>query len=81
MDGRRGAYAVLVKYRCRYCRMPLGVLADEARLGFAALTPEERADIITYDSDGEITVRLVCDYCRQALEAHPELWLAPNPLQ
>ncbi|HZG55804.1 anti-sigma-F factor Fin family protein [Paenibacillus sp.] len=74
-----------IRYVCKHCRMPLGEISGEgvteARLGFHFLTPEERNDIITYDSNGGVTVKLVCDYCREALESHPELSLVSSPLQ
>jgi hypothetical protein len=74
-----------VKYVCRHCRAPQGEIRSEAvselQLGFHFLTPEERRDIITYDSNGDITVKVVCEYCNEALQSHPELTLAPNPLQ
>lgn len=66
-----------INYVCRYCKTPLGQLYDTAfdweRLGFHTLTPEERKDIITYDRDGNMTVRVICDYCKEAVEQHPEL--------
>jgi hypothetical protein len=73
-----------VKYYCRYCSTALGEINDpdvsEMQLGFHFLTPEERRDIITY-SQHDVNVKLVCEYCREALEAHPELSLVGNPLQ
>jgi hypothetical protein len=54
---------------------------DERLLGFHFLTPEERKDIISYNYNGDVTVHVICDYCKEALEAHPELSLGPNPLQ
>lgn len=66
-----------IHYVCRYCKTPLGQLdqiaVSEQQLGFHALTPEEREDIITQDVFGNMTVRVICDYCKQAVEAHPEL--------
>ena len=74
-----------IKYVCRHCGMNLGVIErddiSEMDLGFHFLTPAERKDIITYNHDGDVVVRLSCDYCREALEANPELWLVPNALQ
>lgn len=75
-----------VHYQCKHCNMPLGEIADssavsEFQLGFHFLTPEERNDIITYNSNGDVTVKLVCDYCNEALRNHPELSLISNPLQ
>lgn len=66
-----------INYVCRYCKTPLGqlndVLLSEEQLGFHALTAEEREDIMTYDNFGNMTVRVICDYCQQAVEEHPEL--------
>ncbi|RCX14894.1 uncharacterized protein DUF2757 [Fontibacillus phaseoli] len=74
-----------INYVCRHCRTPIGRIEDpyvsEAQLGFHFLTPEERQDIIAYDSNGETTVKVTCDYCREALEHNPELTLLTNPLQ
>lgn len=74
-----------VNYICKHCRTPLGSLESagltEWQLGFHSLTPEERSDIIAYDLHGNVTVRVVCDYCREALDANPELLLVDSPLQ
>lgn len=74
-----------VNYICRHCKTPIGTInkpeITEHELGFHFLTPEERSDIIAYGLDGEITVKVICDYCREALDANPELALVVNPLQ
>lgn len=74
-----------VKYYCRHCGTKVGEIVDETvsehALGFHQLTPDERAEMISYQSGGEITVKVVCDYCKSALDTHPELSLLPNPLQ
>jgi hypothetical protein len=74
-----------VKYVCRHCNSTIGQLSSggltEYQLGFHFLTPEERSDIIAYSQNGDVTVKVTCDYCKQALEAHPELMLVANPLQ
>jgi len=74
-----------VKYVCRHCQSLIGEIQDENvseyQLGFHFLTPEERKDIIAYNSEGEVTVRVTCDYCRQTLDSYPELSLQVNPLQ
>lgn len=74
-----------VKYVCRHCRTTIGELIvdriDEAELGFHVLTPEERRDIISYNPEGDTTVKIVCEYCKQALDTHPELSLLASPLQ
>jgi hypothetical protein len=74
-----------VNYVCRHCKASLGSLtgaaASEAQLGFHFLTPEERSDIIAYNQNGDLTVKVVCDYCSEAIEANPELLLVASPLQ
>jgi hypothetical protein len=74
-----------VNYICRHCRTPIGTIdsdrVSEAVLGFHFLTPEERSDIIAYNPNGDVTVKVICDYCREALETNPELTLVTNPLQ
>jgi hypothetical protein len=74
-----------VKYICRHCLTFVGEInagsISEQQLGFHFLTPEERRDIISYNMDGDVTVKVVCDYCREALEANPELSLLVSPLQ
>lgn len=74
-----------VKYICRHCQTSIGEIhqgeVNEYQLGFHFLTPEERRDIISYNPNGDVTVKVVCDYCKEALEANPELSLLANPLQ
>lgn len=74
-----------VKYVCRHCHTQIGhILRDdlnEFQLGFHFLTPEERSDIISYNPNGEVLVKVVCEFCKEALDAHPELMLQANPLQ
>jgi hypothetical protein len=74
-----------IKYICPHCQSKVGQIDNdevtEYQLGFHFLTPDERRDIIAYSQNGDVTVKVTCDYCRQALEAHPELSLVANPLQ
>ncbi|MDR0270136.1 anti-sigma-F factor Fin family protein [Paenibacillus sp.] len=74
-----------INYICRHCRTKLGSLdsaqVTDMQLGFHSLTPAERRDIIAYDLSGDVTVKVICDYCKEALEYHPELNLVTNPLQ
>jgi hypothetical protein len=74
-----------IKYICRHCQSVLGIIdsamVTESQLGLHSLTPAERRDIIAYDLSGEMTVRVTCDYCNEALSNHPELSLLSNPLQ
>jgi hypothetical protein len=73
-------------YYCRHCQHQIGALPDthvhDVRTGLHSLTPEEAADIISYNSIQNSTyVKTVCEHCQEALEANPELNLLSNPLQ
>ncbi|TDF91593.1 anti-sigma-F factor Fin family protein [Paenibacillus piri] len=74
-----------VKYICRHCQTLIGELeqqhVSEELLGFHFLTPEERRDIISYNPSGDVTVKVICDYCKEALDSNPELSLLTSPLQ
>lgn len=74
-----------VNYICKHCKSSIGSIegssVTEQQLGFHSLTPEERSDIIAYDSSGNVTVKVVCDYCNEALSSNPDLMLVGNPLQ
>lgn len=74
-----------IRYVCRHCGSTIGVLdsgaVSELRLGLQFLTLAERRDIIAYNPDGGMTVKVVCEFCREALEANPELSLVNSPLQ
>lgn len=73
-------------YYCRHCHSYLGQVdgssIHDARLGFHTLTPEEQADIISYNQSENCTyVKTVCNFCQETLEQYPELMLLENPLQ
>lgn len=74
-----------IHYVCRHCRSSLGCIeADEmteVRLGLHFLTPSEWQDIISYNLKGELIVSITCNYCTEAILAHPELSLVASPLQ
>jgi hypothetical protein len=74
-----------VTYICRHCQTRIGELGQhyvsEQLLGFHFLTPEERQSIISYNPNGDVTVKVICDYCQEALNNNPELSLLASPLQ
>ncbi len=74
-----------VNYICKHCKTEIGFIEgrniSESQLGFHFLTPEERNDIIAYNPSGDVTVKLVCDYCAEAIQANPDLLLISSPLQ
>lgn len=75
----------MIKYICKYCGEHLGAIDDTAitreQLGLDSLTLDERQSIITYESNGDIVAKIICEYCQEAIEKTPELSLISNPLQ
>lgn len=65
-----------VKYYCRHCQVMVGELEqsvlDSAQLGFHHLNEQERSDLISYQSNGDIHVKTICEDCQEALERNPE---------
>lgn len=74
-----------ITYLCRHCGTHVGQIdrtdIQESQLGFHSLTPDERNDIIAYNPNGDVTVKVTCDYCNEAFQANPELSLLHSPLQ
>lgn len=73
-------------YYCRHCQNKIGELnghhVSDTRLGLHTLTPEEAAELMTYNSvDNSTYVKTICEHCQDAIESHPELSLLSNPLQ
>lgn len=74
-----------VNYVCKHCHTMIGRIdgneIDDERLGFHRLTPDERQQYIVVHSNGDVTVRMTCEYCTEAIQMHPELSLLSSPLQ
>lgn len=71
-----------IHYNCDSCGDFIDTIEtmdiDEAKFGFDALTPEERQDLIRYDSLSNcLHVRSLCDSCIEALGLADE---EPSPL-
>ncbi len=65
-----------IHYHCRHCGTKLGSL-DQASihseaLGLHKLTEQERQDMVTYDSSGDIHITAICEDCQESLERNPD---------
>lgn len=67
-----------LKYQCRHCGIQLGTInnmsVDSERLGLSKLTDEERMEIITYDTSGDIHIKTICEDCHESLERNPDYY-------
>jgi hypothetical protein len=65
-----------IHYYCRHCQTKVGELdqkhVQSEYLGFQQLNHEERMDMITYTTDGDIQVKTICEDCQEALERNPD---------
>ncbi|TMW69955.1 anti-sigma-F factor Fin family protein [Alteribacter natronophilus] len=65
-----------IHYQCRHCQQRIGSIhgqdADTDKLGFDSLTDEEQAEMIEYDSRGDLHVTTICENCEQTLADHPD---------
>lgn len=68
-----------IHYYCRHCNVNVGSLENTAgqpistnQLGFDHLTGEERQEMISYDSKGDVHVKTICEDCQEALDRNPD---------
>lgn len=63
-------------YTCRHCQQTIGHLKQQTipfeLLGLDQLSVEERKKIVHYDSDGKLTIYVICESCEQSLTDHPK---------
>ncbi|WP_028543448.1 anti-sigma-F factor Fin [Paenibacillus taiwanensis] len=74
-----------VNYVCKHCHTLIGRIEgaaiNQSRLGFDMLTPEEHRHYVRVHDNGDVTVRMTCDYCAEAYNHNPELSTLASPLQ
>ncbi|MFY0761123.1 MULTISPECIES: anti-sigma-F factor Fin family protein [Metabacillus] len=63
-------------YKCRHCGVNVGTIDSVSvyseQLGFHHLSQEERQEMISYESNGDILVKTICEDCQEALERNPD---------
>ncbi|MBS4198018.1 anti-sigma-F factor Fin family protein [Lederbergia citri] len=66
-----------IHYYCRHCSTKMGTINDtvlnEEQLGIHTLTNEEKQDMVSYGSDGDIHIQSICDDCHEAFKKNPDL--------
>ncbi|WP_026693217.1 anti-sigma-F factor Fin family protein [Peribacillus kribbensis] len=62
-------------YKCRHCGTDIGMLdepvLDSMKLGFHALTSQERQEMISITQTGDYQVSSICEDCQEAFEKNP----------
>ncbi|RDU34796.1 DUF2757 domain-containing protein [Neobacillus piezotolerans] len=66
-----------IHYICRHCGTALGSIdrtsADSVMLGLHALNGRERAAMVSYQQNGDIQIKSICEDCQESLEKDPSL--------
>lgn len=67
-----------IKYHCRHCGVQIGTIDNisiqSERLGIDKLTDEERIDMVSYDSSGDVNIKSICEDCQESLLRNPEYY-------
>lgn len=67
-----------IHYHCRYCGTNVGSIeqnhVNSEELGFHKLSDDERQDMISYDSTGDVHVKCICEDCHETLNKNPDYY-------
>ncbi|MFE8704037.1 anti-sigma-F factor Fin family protein [Cytobacillus sp. FJAT-54145] len=65
-----------IHYQCRHCGVKMGSIDQMSlhseQLGFHKLTDEERLDMVSFESSGDINIKSICEDCQESLERNPD---------
>ncbi len=74
-----------IRYTCRHCETEIGTLpfesAKETVLLLQKMDEGEVEHFLTYELDGELTVRCICEQCEQSLRSFPDYYTLKKWLQ
>ena len=64
-------------YHCRHCGVKVGsidsISVSSEQLGFHQLSNDERQEMITYQNNGDMHIKTICEDCQDALNRNPDL--------
>ena len=67
-----------IHYHCRHCSVKIGTLdqslVETERLGLHTLNDEERQEMVTYASNGDIQIKTICEDCQESLLRNPDYY-------
>ncbi|WP_339149921.1 MULTISPECIES: anti-sigma-F factor Fin family protein [unclassified Sutcliffiella] len=65
-----------IHYHCRHCGYKVGTIDSKSvfteELGFHQLSDTERHEMITYQQNGDVHVKTICEDCQEALDRNPD---------
>jgi hypothetical protein len=72
-----------IKYVCTHCHNEIATInssVTDSQLGLTTLSEQDKHDMISYDQVGNMHIHICCDYCYEALTAHPDLMQYNSPI-
>jgi hypothetical protein len=67
---------VAIHYHCRHCGTEIGKIErtsiNSESLGLHTLTEQERMEMVSYDTMGDVHITSICEDCQEALERNPD---------
>ncbi|HJF32873.1 MAG TPA: anti-sigma-F factor Fin family protein [Sporosarcina psychrophila] len=74
-----------IRYTCRHCETEIGILpfesVKETVLLLQQIDEGEAEQFLTYEKDGALTVRCICEQCEQSLQRFPDYYTLNKWLQ
>ncbi|MBE1556180.1 anti-sigma-F factor Fin [Sporosarcina limicola] len=74
-----------IRYTCRHCETEIGTLpfesAKETVLQLQKMDEGKEERFLTYDRDGALMVRCICEQCEQSLRSFPDYYTLNKWLQ
>ncbi|MGP7819510.1 anti-sigma-F factor Fin family protein [Niallia sp. 01092] len=67
-----------IHYHCRHCGVKIGTIDSKTvetnQLGLHVLTEEDRSEMITYSTNGEVFIKSICEDCQESLMKNPHYY-------
>ena len=74
-----------IRYTCRHCATEIGTLPFESVkdtiLQLQKADEGQEEQFLTYEKDGDLTVRCICEQCEQSLQRFPDYYTLNKWLQ
>ncbi|TFJ92997.1 anti-sigma-F factor Fin family protein [Lentibacillus salicampi] len=65
-----------IVYKCRHCGQEIGKLdqqmLDTSMLGLDQLSSADKRDMISYETNGDVQIKSICESCEESLGNHPQ---------
>lgn len=65
-----------IHYFCRHCGYKVGSLSQVSlhseQVGLHKLSDEDRMDMVSYEENGDIHIKTICEDCQESLSRNPD---------